>query len=130
MDILHKELTDKIIDAFYDVYDELGYGYLEKVYQNSLYLELTERGHKVEAQKEIKIYYRGREVGLYYADMIVDDLILLELKATETIIEAHEAQIINYLRGTDKEVGYVLNFGPKPEFSRKIYTNDRKKHKR
>ena len=130
MEILHKELTDKIIDAFYDVYDELGYGYLERVYQNSLYLELTERGHKVEAQKEIKIYYRGREVGLYYADLIVDDLILLELKAAETIIEAHEAQVINYLRGTDKEVGYVLNFGPKPEFSRKIYTNDRKKSKK
>ena len=130
MDILHKEVTDKIIDAFYDVYDVLGFGYMERVYQNSLYLELLERGHKVEAQKEIKIYYKGKEVGLYYADLIVDDLIILELKAAESIVEAYEAQLINYLRGTDKEVGYVLNFGPRPEFSRKIFTNDRKKLKK
>jgi len=126
MEILHKELTDKIIDAFFEVYSELGYGYLEKVYQNSLFLELIVRGHKVEAHKEIKIYYKGREVGVYYADLVVDDLVILELKAADAIIEAHQAQLLNYLRGTDKEIGYVLNFGPKPEFSRKIYTNDRK----
>lgn len=127
MEILHKELTDKIIDAFFEVYKELGYGYLEKVFQNSLYLELITRGHKVEAQKEIRIYYKGREVGIYYADLVVDDLVILELKAADAINEAHKAQLLNYLRGTDKEIGYVLNFGPKPEFSRKIYTNDRKK---
>ncbi len=83
MEILHKELTDKIIDAYYEVYNELGYGYLERVYQNSLFLELTSRGHKVEAQKEIKISYKGKEVGLYYADLVVDDLVILELKAAE-----------------------------------------------
>lgn len=127
MEILHKELTDKIIDAFFEVYIELGYGYLEKVYQNSLYLELIAKGHKVEAQKEMKIYYKGREVGIYYADLVVDDLVILELKAADAINEAHQAQLLNYLRGTDKEIGYVLNFGPKPAFSRKIYTNDRKK---
>lgn len=127
MEILHKELTDKIIDAFFEVYIELGYGYLEKVYQNSLFLELIVRGHKVEAHKEIKIYYKGREVGIYYADLVVDDLVILELKAADAINEAHQAQLLNYLRGTDKEIGYVLNFGPKPAFSRKIYTNDRKK---
>lgn len=130
MDILHKELTDKIIDAFFEVYDQLGYGYLERVYQNSLYFELIAKGHKIEAQKEIRIYYKGREVGIYYADLLVDDLVILELKAAEIITDAHEAQVINYLRGTDKEVGYILNFGPKPEFSRKIFTNDRKKHKK
>ncbi len=127
MEILHKELTDKIIDAFFEVYIELGYGYLEKVYQNSLFLELIVRGHKVEAHKEIKIYYKGREVGIYYADLVVDDLVILELKAADAINEAHQAQLLNYLRGTDKEIGYILNFGPKPAFSRKIYTNDRKK---
>ncbi len=126
MEILHKELTDKIIDAFFEVYNVLGYGYLERVYQNSLYLELVSRGHKVEAQKEIKIYYKGREVGIYFADLVVDDLVILELKAADAISEAHEAQLINYLRGTDKEIGYVLNFGPKPAFKRKIYTNERK----
>jgi len=126
MEILHKELTDKIIDAFFEVYNELGYGYLERVYQNSLFFELVARGHKVEAQKEMKIYYKGREVGIYYADLVVDDLVILELKAADAINEAHEAQLINYLRGTDKEIGYVLNFGPKPTFKRKIYTNERK----
>lgn len=130
MEILHKELSDKILDAFFEVYNELGYGFLERVYQNSLYLELIAQGHKVETQKEIKIYYKGREVGLYYADMVVDDLIILELKAADAISDAHDAQLINYLRGTDKEIGYVLNFGPKPDFSRKIYTNDRKNLKK
>lgn len=126
MEILHKELTDKVIDAFFEVFNELGYGYLERVYQNSLYMELVSRGHKVEAQKEIKIYYKGRAVGIYYADLVVDDLVILELKAADAINEAHEAQLINYLRGTDKEIGYILNFGPKPSFKRKIYTNERK----
>ena len=130
MEILHKELTDEIIDAFFEVYDVQGHGYLERVYQNSLYLELIERGHKVEAQKEIKVYYKGREVGVYFADLVINDLVILELKAAETLTDAHEAQLVNYLRGTDYEVGYVLNFGPKPEFSRKIFTNDRKKTKR
>ena len=82
----------------------------------------------MEAQKEIRIFYKGREVGIYYADLIVDDLVILELKAVDEISEAHEAQMINYLRGTNKEIGYVLNFGPKPDFTRKIYTNDRKKN--
>lgn len=126
MEILHKELTDKIIDAFFEVYSELGYGYLERVYQNSLFLELTNRGYQVEAQKEIRIFYKNREVGIYYADLVVEDLVILELKAADMISEAHDAQLINYLRGTDKEIGYVLNFGPKPAFSRKIYTNERK----
>lgn len=130
MEILHKKLSDEILDAFYEVYDRLGYGFLERVYQNSLYLELKEQGHKVEAQKEIKIYYKGKEVGVYYADIVVNDLIILELKAENAIHEAHNAQLINYLRGTDKELGYVLNFGPKPEYSRKIYTNDRKNRQR
>ena len=130
MEILHKELTDEIIDAFFEVYDVQGYGYLERVYQNSLYLELIDRGYKVEAQKEIKIYYKSREVGVYFADLVINDLVILELKAAETLTDSHEAQLVNYLRGTAYEVGYVLNFGPKPEFSRKIFTNDRKKTKR
>ena len=130
MEILHKELTDEIIDAFFEVYDVQGYGYLERVYQNSLYLELIDRGYKVEAQKEIKIYYKSREVGVYFADLVINDLVILELKAAETLTDIHEAQLVNYLRGTVYEVGYVLNFGPKPEFSRKIFTNDRKKTKR
>ncbi len=127
MELLHQQLTDKIIKTFYDVYNELGYGFLEKVYQNSMFLELRARGFMVEAQKQIKVYYKSKEVGEYYADLVVDDQVILELKAHECILQAHENQLINYLRGTDKEVGLLLNFGPKPEFRRKAFDNNRKK---
>ncbi len=126
MELLHKELTDKILSAFFDVYNELGYGFLEKVYQNSLFLELKARGFHVEAQKQIKVYYKKQQVGEYYADIVVEDLIILELKAVEYMAKEFEAQIINYLRGTDLEVGLLLNFGKKPEFIRKVYEYKRK----
>ena len=126
MELLHKELTDKILQAFYDVYNELGYGFLEKVYQNSLYLELISRGFKVSAQTQIKVYYKGVEVGEYYADMLVNDLVILELKAADYIVQDFEWQLINYLRGTEIEVGLVLNFGIKPDFRRKVFENERK----
>ena len=126
MELLHKELTDNILQAFYDVYNELGYGFLEKVYQNSLYLELISRGFKVSAQKQIKVYYKGVEVGEYYADMLVNDLVILELKAADYIVQDFEWQLINYLRGTEIEVGLVLNFGIKPDFRRKVFENERK----
>ena len=127
MELLHQDLTDKIIKTFYDVYNELGYGFLEKVYQNSMFLELKARGFFVEAHKQIKVYYKGKEVGEYYADLVVNGHVILELKAHECILPAHENQLINYLRGTDKEVGLLLNFGPKPEFRRKAFDNNRKK---
>lgn len=111
MELLHQELTDGIIKTFYEVYNELGYGFLEKVYQNSLFLELKNKGYKVEAQKKINVYYKGVEVGEYYADIVVEDF---------------ENQILNYLRSTDCEVGLLLNFGKKPEFKRKIFENYRK----
>jgi GxxExxY protein len=126
MELLHEELTDAIIKTFYEVYNELGYGFLEKVYQNSLYLELKNKGYKVEAQKKISVYYKGTEVGEYYADLLVEDLIILELKAADCIVKDFENQILNYLRGTDCEVGLLLNFGKKPEFKRKIFENYRK----
>lgn len=126
MELLHKDLTDSILKAFYDVYNELGNGFLEKVYQNSMYLELKSRGFDVEAQKQIKVYYKNKEVGVYYADLVINDLIILELKATEYIVEEFEWQLLNYLRGTNKEVGLLLNFGRKPEFRRKIFENKRK----
>jgi GxxExxY protein len=113
MEILHKDLTDSILKVFYDVYNELGYGFLEKVYQNSMYLELKSKGFDVEAQKQIKVYYKNKEVGEYYADLIVNNLVILELKAAEAIVEEFEWQLINYLRGTKIEVGLLLNFGKK-----------------
>ena len=125
----HKELTNKIIQAFYAVYNELGFGFLENVYQNALYFELQNRGFKVEPQKAIDVYYQKQLVGKYKADLIINDLIILELKAVDYLVEEHELQLINYLKATDKEVGLLLNFGIKPEIRRKIYTNDRKKIK-
>ncbi|SEG30584.1 GxxExxY protein [Flavobacterium urumqiense] len=126
MDLKHKELTDGILKTFYEVYNELGYGFLEKVYQNSMYIELKNKGYKVEAQNKIKVYYKGTEVGEYYADLIVENLIILELKAVDYIVKDFENQILNYLRSTDCEVGLLLNFGKKPEFRRKIFENNRK----
>jgi GxxExxY protein len=126
MELLHEELTKTIIKTFYEVYNELGYGFLEKVYQNSLYLELKNKGLKVEAQKRIAVFYKGTEVGEYYADLMVEDTIILELKAADYIVKDFENQILNYLRATDCEVGLLLNFGRKPEFKRKIFENDRK----
>lgn len=127
MELLHKELTDSIIKTFYDVYNELGCGFLEKVYQNALCIELKSRGFKVDPQKQIKVLYKGNVVGDYYADILVNELIILELKAAETIVEAFECQLLNYLRGTTIEVGLLLNFGKKPEFRRKVFENARKK---
>ena len=127
MELLHKELTDEIIKTYYDVYNELGYGFLEKVYQNSMFIELKSRGFTVEAQKQIKVHYKGKEVGEYYADLIINNLVILELKATEVIVKEFEWQLINYLRATDIEVGLLLNFGTKPEFRRKVFDNSRKK---
>jgi GxxExxY protein len=126
MELLHQELTDVIIKTFYEVYNELGYGFLERVYQNSMFLELKSKGFKVEAQKKIQVYYKGIEVGQYYADLIVEDLIILELKAADCIVKEFENQILNYLKGTNCEVGLLLNFGTKPEFRRKIFENNRK----
>lgn len=124
--ILHKELTGLILKLFYEVYNELGHGFLEKVYQNALYTELKNNGFEVESQKQIKVYYKNVEVGEYYADLIVNDKVILELKATESITEAHEFQLLNYLKSTNIEVGLLLNFGKKPEFCRKVFQNYRK----
>jgi len=122
----YRELTDQIIQAFYDVYNELGFGFLENVYQNALYFELRNRGLIVEAQKAIEVFYKNQLVGNYKADLVVNDLIILELKAVDYLLEEHELQLINYLKATDKEVGLLLNFGKAPEIKRKAFDNQRK----
>ena len=122
----YKDLTDTIIGAFYDVYNELGFGFLENVYQNALYFELLDKNLKVEPQKAIDVYYRTHIVGKYKADLVVNDLVILELKAVDCLVEEHELQLINYLKATDKEVGLLLNFGKKPEIRRKAFDNNRK----
>lgn len=124
--LIHKLITDAILKAYYNVYNELGSGFLEKVYQNSMYFELKSLGLKVEAQKQIKVYFKNQLVGDFYSDLLVEDKVIVELKASEFLLDIHTAQIMNYLKATPIEVGMLLNFGEEPEFKRVIYTNDRK----
>lgn len=124
--LLHESITNVILKVYYEVYNELGSGFLEKVYQNAMYFELISLGYKVEAQKQIKVYFKNQLVGEYYSDLLVEDKVIVELKATELLMNIHIAQIMNYLKATSIEVGLLLNFGEEPEFKRLIFTNDRK----
>ena len=124
--MLYPEMTDKIINSFYKVYNVLGYGFLEKVYENALVIELKSAGFMVLQQQNIKVYYENQVVGDYFADIIVNDLIILEVKAAEGLRDENKAQLINYLKATNKEIGLLLNFGKKPDFKRAIFSNVRK----
>lgn len=117
----HEETTQKIIEAFYAVYNTLGYGFLEKVYEEALACELTHRGFIVQQQEPIEVFYRDKKVGDYFADILVNETVIVVVKAVETLGEKHEAQLLNYLRSTNLEVGLLLNFGPKPQVKRKIF---------
>jgi GxxExxY protein len=125
MSYKHSELTREIINAFYQVYNTLGYGFLEKVYQNALVHELTKRGYTVSSNVAIKVYYDNVVVGEYFADLVINEVVILELKAVENITDQHEAQLLNYLKATKIDVGLILNFGPKPQVVRKIYETAR-----
>ncbi len=124
--MLHSDVTEKIITAFYKVNKALGYGFLEKVYENAMVIELRKMGCNVKQQENIKVFYDRFQIGDYYADLLIDDLVIVELKAAESLCEEHEAQLINYLKATKVEVGLLLNFGKKAEFKRKIFSNERK----
>jgi len=124
-EFLHQELSSAIIKCFYKVYNTLGYGFLEKVYENALRFELRSCGLKVEPQMPITVYYEGQVVGVYFADLVVEQKIILELKAAEAICEEHELQLINYLKATEFELGLLLNFGKRPEIRRKIFSNEK-----
>jgi GxxExxY protein len=125
-DLKHRELTQKIIGVFYEVYKELGHGFLESVYQKSLILALTQADLMVHSPVDIPVYFRGRQVGDFEADVLVEKCVLLELKAVRTLDSSHQSQLLNYLRATDIEIGVLLNFGVKPEFKRLVYDNLRK----
>ncbi len=120
---LHSELSSKVIKAYFNVYNELGHGFLERVYERAFVIELLSMGLVCEAQQPITVFYAGQVVGEYYADLIVENTIIVELKATEELNKAHEAQLVNYLRATHIEVGLLFNFGKKPEHKRKIFEN-------
>jgi len=122
----HWDLCHQIVGVFYSVYNELGHGFLEAVYEEALAIGLTEAGLHVTRQVPTPIWFRGRTIGEYKADLIVNGVVLLELKATKSLDSSHEAQILNYLRATNIEVGLLLNFGPKPQFKRFVFENNRK----
>lgn len=123
----HKEITDKILHAFFKVvYPALGFGFLEKVYENAMVIALREMGLKVEQQVKIVVYFAGQVVGEYYADLVVEGCVVVELKAVHGLLDEHDAQLLNYLRATEYEVGLLLNFGPQPRFRRKVFDNERK----
>lgn len=122
----HTDVTQKIIGAFFKVYNTLGYGFSERVYQNALVIELLALGLKVEVQKQIAVYYAGTMVGEYYADIVVNGVVIVELKAVPRLLPEHEAQLLNYLKATPIEVGLLLNFGPRAQHERKVYDNELK----
>lgn len=127
MDLLIKEITSKVINAYFKVYNTLGYGFLEKVYENALTVELQRSGLFYKKQYPIKVYYEEKEVGFYIADFLIEEKLIIEIKAMESLCEEHEYQLVNYLKATDIEIGLLMNFGKKAEFKRKIFQNTIKK---
>ena len=124
--MLHEDITEKILAAFFNVYNTLGYGFLEKVYENSLVIKLKQLGFSVKKQKNIKVYFEEHIVGDYFADLIINSKVIIKIKAVDKLCDEHKFQLINYLKATNMEVGLLLNFGKKPEFKRVIFTNKRK----
>jgi GxxExxY protein len=122
----HSEITEQIHAGFYAVYSALGYGFLEKVYVNALKIELERRSLTISKEYEIKVYYAGQIVGEYFADLVVNDSVIVEVKASGMLKQENEAQLLNYLKATPYEVGLLLNFGPKPEQKRRSFDNNRK----
>ncbi len=119
----HSDITEQVIKAFYKVYNVLGFGFLEKVYENALCIELKKVGFDIEKQRPISVYYDGEQVGKYFVDIVVNDVLILELKAAKNLCKEHEYQLINYLRATEMEVGLLLNFGESPQVKRKVFSN-------
>jgi GxxExxY protein len=125
-DLQHQQLTEKIIKIFYRVYNKLGYGFLEKVYENAMKIEFRRDGIPAVFQSPIKVVYEDETIGEYYADILVDERVIVEIKAARRLMDENEAQLLNYLKATDIEVGLLFNFGPRPEFKRKVFDNLRK----
>ncbi len=122
----HTELTEKIIKIFYKVYNKLGYGFLEKIYEKAMVIEFERENIPAISQSPINVIYDNEIIGEYFADILVDNKVIVEIKATKNLILEHEAQLLNYLKATDIEVGLLLNFGPKPQIKRKAFDNQRK----
>jgi len=125
-DFKYKELTEEVIRIFYRVYNKLGYGFLEKVYENAMMIELKKKGIPAVSQYAIKVLYEGNVIGEYYADILVENKVIVEIKAARSLVKENEAQLLNYLKATDIEVGLLVNFGTKPEVKRKAFDKSRK----
>ena len=122
----HSDVTGKVLEAFFTVYRTLGYGFSEKVYENALAIEMSRLGLKFQQQLPITVFYLSNVVGEFAADFLVEDKVMLELKAVQELAQEHEAQLLNYLKATTIEVGLLLNFGPKAQHIRKVFDNERK----
>ena len=126
-DLRHRDLTEKIISVFYSVYNELGHGFLESVYDEAMTIALSDAGMKVERQFPLPVWFRGQKIGDFKADVLVESAVLLELKCVRVFEPVHEAQFLHYLKSTEIEVGLLFNFGPVPQFRRLVFANARKK---
>ena len=116
----HQDITEKIIGAAYKVHNNLGSGFLEKVYQNSLAIELRSLDFLFDIEKSIKVHYKGEIVGDYIADIIVNGKVILEIKAIKELSSIHEVQLVNYLKATGIEVGLLINFGKSVHIKRRV----------
>lgn len=124
--LLHESITQEIIGSFYKVHNSLGLGFLEKVYENAMVIELEKSGLSVQRQHKIDVYYDEKMVGVYYADLLIEGKVIIELKACSILMPEHEAQLLNYLKATNIEVGLLLNFGLEPTFKKKVFSNQQK----
>ena len=123
----YSEITETIIGVFYDVYNELGFGFLERVYHKAMLIALDRAGLAAETKVPLPVFFRGQVVGDFEADITDERVVILELKAADELAPAHEAQLLNYLKSSSAEVGLLFNFGPKPRFKRFVFDNDRKR---
>jgi GxxExxY protein len=126
-ELTHRDLTQKIIGVFYEVYNELGHGFLESVYEEAMLIALRDAGLKAAQQQPVSVSFRGRVIAQFKSDILVEGAVIVELKAARALDSSNEAQTLNYLRATDIEVGLLFNFGPKPEFKRLAFANERKR---
>ncbi len=126
MELICSETTGSLIDLFFSVYRKLGYGFLEEVYSNAMMISGKEAGLEIKQAQPVRVYFEGEEVGYYKPDLIVNESVIVELKACRMLVPKHEAQLLNYLKATQYEVGILFNFGPKPQYKRMVFDNKRK----
>jgi GxxExxY protein len=120
-ELIEAELTQRVIGIFYSVYNELGFGFVESVYENAFAVALREAGLEVEQQRRLQVRFRDVVVGEFVTDMVVEQRLLVELKSVSNIVPAHEAQLTHYLKATGLRVGLLLNFGPRAQFKRRVF---------